>query len=86
MLWGSGHGSNPRQPRSKLDHVFVVEIRARHVDQFARLLLNRRNHMGMAVTSGSYGDAGRKIEKFVAVNVGDDNAPPALGTIGYERV
>ena len=74
----AGHGRDLRQPCRQFHHVFVIEIGSRHVDQFARLFLNGGNHMGMAMSRRSYGDAGGKIKKLVAVDIGDNDAAPAL--------
>ena len=74
-----GHRRNLRQARGQRDHALVVKIRARHVDQFGRLLLNGGDHVGMAMAGRSHGDAGGKIEELVAVNVGNDDAASALG-------
>jgi hypothetical protein len=75
----SGHGSDLRKALAELHHVLVVEIGARHVDQFAGLLLNSSDHIGMAVAGGGHGDSGGEIEEFVAVNIGDNDAAAALG-------
>ena len=74
-----GHGSDLRQPLGERHHALVVKVGARHVDQFARLLLNGGDDLGMAVTGGGHGDAGGEIEEFVAVHVFDDDAAAALG-------
>ena len=79
----SRHGSDFRQPLRQRDHALVVEIRARHVDQFARLLLNRGHHIGMAMSGRGHGDAGGEIEEFVAVHIGDHDAAALLG---HQRV
>ncbi len=78
LVW-SLHGSDLREPLGQSDHALVVEVRPRHVNQFAGLLLNGGDDLGMAVAGRSYGDAGGEIEELVAVNVFDDNAPAALG-------
>ena len=54
--------------------LFVIEIRARHVDQARRLLLDRLHHARMAVAGRHHGDAGVEIEKAVAIHVLDDRA------------
>src|SRR5262249_54809854 len=46
----------------EFDEVWVVEIRAGHVNQFGGLLLNRSNHVGMAVSRRYDGDSGGEIE------------------------
>ena len=76
---GPGHRRNLRQPLRQLHHALVVEIRSRHVDQFARLLLNGGDHIRMAMASRSHSNAGGKIKKLVAVHVSDDDAASALG-------
>ena len=58
--------------------LLVIEIRARHVDQARRLLLNRLHHPRMAVAGGDHGDAGVEIQEPVAVDVLDDRAFAAL--------
>ena len=73
------HGRNLRQPRRQIHHVLVIKIRARHVDQFARLLLNGGDHIGMAVAGRSHGNAGGKIKKLVAIDIGHHDAAAALG-------
>src|SRR5439155_6386306 len=40
------------------DQLFIVEVRAGHVDQTGRLFLNRLDHLRVAVSGGHYGDAG----------------------------
>ena len=79
----SGHGRDLRQPLGQRDHALVIKIRARHVDQFARLLLNGGHHIGMAVSGRGHGDAGGEIEKFVAVHVRNHDAAALLG---HQRV
>ena len=71
------HGSDLRQPLGQRDHALVVKIRARHVDQFGRLLLNGGDHVGMAVSGRGDGDAGGEIEELVAVHVRDHDAAAA---------
>ena len=77
------HGRDLRQPLGQRNHALVVKIRSRHVDQFARLLLNGGDHVGMAMPGRSNGDAGGEVEEFVAVHVRDHDAAAALG---YQRV
>src|SRR5579864_7863022 len=72
------HRRNFRQPLGQRDQAFIIKIRARHVDQFARLLLNGSNHVGMAMAGGSDSDAGRKIEKLVAIHIGDEDSASLL--------
>ena len=78
-----GHGRDFRQPLGQRDHAFVVEIGARHVDQFARLLLDGGDHIGMAMSGRGHGDAGGEIEEFVAVHVRDHDA---AALFGHQRV
>ena len=63
------HGRDLREPFGQRDHALVVEVSARHVDQFRSLPLNGSDHVGMAVAGGSHGDAGGKIKKLVAIHV-----------------
>ena len=56
----------------------VVEIGARHVQQLGRLLLNGRDDPRMAMAGRADGDAGREIEKQIAVDVLDDRPVAAL--------
>ena len=53
------------------------------MNQFAGLLLDGGDHIGMAMAGGSHGDAGGEIEELVAVDVFDDDAASALG---HQRV
>ena len=54
----SGHRRDLREALRERYHVFVIEVGARHVDQFGRLLLNGGDYMGMAMAGRSDGDAG----------------------------
>ena len=56
---------------------WIVEIRARHVDQLGGLPLDGRHDFGMAVAGGDHGDACGEIEKDVAVHVFDQRAAAA---------
>ncbi len=78
----SRHGSNLRQALRQLHHVLVIKIRARHVDQFARLLLDGGDHFGMAMPGRSHGDAGGEIQELVAVDVFTTTPRPRLATSG----
>ena len=49
------------------------------MNEFARLLLDGGDHLGMAMPRGRHGDAGREVKKLVAVHVGNDNPAAALG-------
>ena len=73
------HGRNLRQPRRQFHHAFVIKIGPRHVDQFARLLLNRSHHVRMAMSGRSHGNARGKIKKLVAIHIGHNDAASALG-------
>jgi hypothetical protein len=77
------HGSDFRQALGERDQALVIEVGSRHVDQFARLLLNGSDHIGMAVAGRGHGDAGGEVIELVAIHVSDDNAASALG---HERV
>ncbi len=68
-----------RQIRQRL----VIKIRARNVDQLCSLLLNRRNHLWMAMASRSHGDARGKIQKLIPVHV--FYAKPA-SPLRYQRI
>jgi hypothetical protein len=63
--------------------LLVIEIRARHVDEFGGLFLDGGDHVGMAVAGRGHGDAGREVVELVAIDVGDDDAAAALG---HQRV
>ena len=60
------------------DHLFVVKVRAGHVDEAGRLPLDRFDHPGMAVAGRHHRDSGVEIEKAVAVHVLDNGAFRAL--------
>ena len=53
------------------DHVLVVEIGPGHVDQPGRLVLDGFYDARMAMAGGDHGDPGIKVEKSVAIDVGD---------------
>ena len=74
----AGHGRNLGEAFGERNHALVVEVGARHVDQFARLPLYRSDYVRMAMAGRSDGDAGRKIEELVAVYVFDDQAAAAF--------
>ena len=78
MRCGPGIGAIFDSRAASVDHALVIEIRARHVNQFAGLLLYGGDHMRMAMSRGSHGDAGREIEELVAVDIGHNDAAPAL--------
>lgn len=46
------------------------------MNQFRGLLLDRGNHLRMAMACGDDGDSGREIEEHVAVHVLDQGAAP----------
>ena len=57
----------------------MVEVGSRDVDQLSGLLLDGRDHLGVAVAGRSHGNAGCKVEKLVAVHIFHANAASALG-------
>ena len=57
----------------------VVEVGAGHVNQFAGLLLDGGDDLGMAVSGGGDGDSGGEVEELIAVHVLDHDAASALG-------
>ena len=73
------HRRDLRKPLGQRHHALVVKVGARHVDQFARLLLNGGNHFRMAMAGRGHGNAGGKIEELVAIHIFDHNAASALG-------
>ena len=77
------HGRDLREALGEGHHVFVIEVGAGHVDQFGCLLLNGGDHLGMAMAGRGDGDAGREIEKFISVDVGDSNS---VSLFGDERI
>jgi hypothetical protein len=74
------HG--PAQLLRELRHALVVKIGAGHVNQLGSLLLNRGDNLRMAMSGRAHGNAGRKVEKRVAVHVFDDGTVPSLGHQG----
>src|SRR5579863_541700 len=70
FVW-AGHRSDLREPLREGHHVLVIKIGAGHMNQFGCLFLNRRDHMGMAVTGRCNGDACREVEEFISIHVGD---------------
>ncbi len=77
------HGRDRRQALGEGHERLVIKIGTRHVDQFAGLLLNGGDDVGMAMSGGGHGDAGGEIEELVAIDIFDDNAASALG---HERI
>ena len=75
----SRHGHNLREALGQRHHALVVEVGARHVNQFARLLLNGGDHFRMTMSGRSHGDTGGKVEELIAIHVFDHNAAAALG-------
>src|SRR5436190_8224013 len=74
----AGHGSNLREALRQGDHILVIKIRARHVNQFSGLFLNGRDHMRMTMSRRGDSYAGGKIEELVSVHVGDNNSAALL--------
>ena len=72
------HGRDLRQPLRQRHHALVVEIGARHVDQLARLLLNRGDDFRMAVSGRGHGNSRREVQKLVAIHVFHDHASAAF--------
>ena len=58
----------------QLHHVFVIKIRAGHVDQARSLVLYGLHNFGMAVARRYHGNTGIEIQKAIAVNVLDNRA------------
>ena len=73
------HRRNLRKPLGQRHHALVIKVGARHVNQFARLLLNRGDHVRMAMAGRNHGNARGKIEELIAIHVFDHNAAAALG-------
>src|SRR5262249_29376482 len=67
----------------QIRQTLVIKIRAGHVDQLGRLLLNRVDDSRMAVAVQTKGEARREIEKSIAIDILDHGAPASLGN---ERV
>ncbi len=67
-----------RQLLGQRHHLFVIEIRARHVDQAGCLFLNRVHHAGMAMAGGHHRDPGVEIQKAIAIHVLDHRPFAAL--------
>src|SRR5215468_10763590 len=53
-------------------HVFVVETRAGHVEEFRRLPLNGLDKSRVRVPSGNNGNPGIEVQELVPVHVLDD--------------
>ena len=69
----------PAQALGQLWHALVIKIRAGHVNEFGRLLLNRGDNLRMAVSSRADGNPRREIEEIVTVHVFHNSAMTALG-------
>src|SRR5206468_8662418 len=67
LAFGTWHRA--AQPFCQLRHAFIVKIRAGHVNQFGRLVLNRRDDLRMAMTSGALGDHRCDIDNSVTIYV-----------------
>ena len=63
-----------RQLFGQPDLRLVVEVRPRHVDELLRLLGDGLDDLGVADAGRVDGDAGRAVEKAIAVDVLDDRA------------
>src|SRR6202043_1483801 len=74
-----GAGNSVDEFLGELWQAFIIEIRAGHVNQLGRLLLDCFDYLRMAMTGGADGDAGSEIQKGVAVNIFHDRAVAALG-------
>src|SRR5205823_9931967 len=74
---GRHAGRDLRQALGQVDLRLVVEVGPRHVDQLARLVLDRPGDLRMAVARRRDGDAGGEIEEEVAVHVLNDGARAA---------
>ena len=74
----SRHWSHGRKPLGKIGERRVKEVRAGDVDQLRGLLLDGRNHFGMAMAGRSHGDTGGEVEKLVAVHVFHAESAAAL--------
>src|SRR5690348_841842 len=57
---------NGSQPLGQRHHVFVVEIRAGHMDQPGSLPLNGVDHARMAMAGSDDGDAGAEVQKAIS--------------------
>ena len=52
-----------RQALRQIDLRTVIEVGPRHVQEFRRLVLNGRDHLGMTMTRGRHRDPGREVER-----------------------
>ena len=71
-------GRDLRELLREVDLRAVVEVGAAHVEQLLRLVLDRRDDLGVAVPRRGDGDAGGEVEEQVAVHVLDDAPAAAL--------
>ena len=74
----SGHRRDGGEARGERRHLVVVEVRAGHVDQLGRLILDGLHDFGMAVAGRGDGDAGGEVEELVAVDVFDSATAAAF--------
>src|SRR3989442_15976431 len=72
------HGRDLRKPIRQRDHVLVIKICSRHVDQLARLLLNGCDHIGMAMAGGGHSYAAGEVKKLVSVYIIASNSAPTF--------
>src|SRR6266516_2459467 len=73
------HGRNFRKPFSQCDQALVIKICARHMNEFAGLLLDGGDYLRMAVSGRSHGNSGREIEELVSIYIGYNNAASLFG-------
>src|SRR5579872_1862419 len=78
-LYWTGHGSDLLQTLRQCDQAFVVEIRARHTDQLARLFLDGGDNFRMAMPGGDHGNSRGEIQKLIAVNILHSHSAAARG-------
>ncbi len=69
-----------RQVRHRLH---VIDVR-RAVDKLVHLRLGRRDHAGIAVSGVDHRDAGKAIEIFASVDVGDGSATGFVDHNGHD--
>ncbi len=65
----TGHWRDSGEAFGEVSEVLVVEVCARDVDELGSLFLDRCNYFRMAVAGGNNGDAGRKIEELVPIDI-----------------
>ncbi len=71
-----------RETLREFDEVRIVEVRAGHVNQFAGLLLNRFDDVGMAMAGGTDSDAAAKSRKVLPSTSSIMAPRPVLATSG----